>query len=289
MKNESIKAYLEDFNKHVYETKGLEFWFASDLQILLGYVKWDNFLKVIEKAKIACNNAGVKVEDNFADTVRAVDMPNGGIKEVDDIFLTRYACYLIAQNGDPTKEQIAFAMNYFAVQTRKQELLEKRISDWERLQAREKLSDSEKRLSGVIYEKGIDGAGFAVIKSKGDQALFGGFTTGDMKLKLGVPHNRSLADFLPTITIKAKDFANEITVFNLKKDPGSSNLNNISREHMKNNYDIRNLLLQRGIRPESLPAEDDAQKLKRKIVSDDKKLLKEKNKKSLPRRKLFLQ
>ncbi len=275
MKLELIKVYFEDFNSHVYEADGLEFWFARDLQLLLGYAKWENFLNVIEKAKDACKNSGGRVEDNFADTVRAVDMPNGGTKEVDDMFLTRYACYLVAQNGDPTKEPVAFAMSYFAIQTRKQEILEKRINDFERIQAREKLSVSEKKLSGVVYEKGVDSFGFAIIRSKGDQALFGGYTTNEMKKRMGIPNSRPLADFLPTITIKAKDFANEITVFNLKKDSMPTDLNGISYEHEKNNQDVRNLLLKRKIFPENLPAEEDTQKIKRKIISEDKKLLKQ--------------
>ncbi len=275
MKSELIKNYFENFNKYIYETEGLDFWFARDLQKLLGYKNWENFLKVIQKAKVACKNAGGEKEEHFANTVRAVNMPKGGVKEVDDLFLTRYACYLIAQNGDSGKEPIAFAMNYFAIQTRKQEILEQRIDEWERLKAREKLSDSEKGLSGVIYVRGVDNRGFAIIRSKGDQALFGGYTTTDMKCKLGVPANRPLADFLPTITIKAKDFVNEITIFNLKKDLNLTGLNSIVQEHEKNNQDVRKLLLNKGISPESLPAEDDLQKLKRKICADDKKLLKE--------------
>ncbi|MFZ4648986.1 MAG: DNA damage-inducible protein D [Patescibacteria group bacterium] len=273
MKTEMIKSYLESFNSFAYEAGGTEFWFARDLQHLLGYSNWENFLNVIEKAKTACQNSGVSLDDNFAETSQAVSMPNGAIKEMDDIFLTRYACYLIAQNSDSTKEQVAFAMSYFAIQTRKQELLEKRMIELERMQAREKLSSSEKGLSGLIYERGIDGQGFAVIKSKGDQALFGGVNTADMKKRLGIRDSRALADFLPTITIKAKDFANEITIFNLKKDQLLSGLNNISLEHVKNNYDVRKLLLQKGIVPESLPAEEDAQKVKRRLNSDDKKLL----------------
>ena len=274
MKLEIINNYFADFNKFVYEVDDLEFWFARDLQNLLGYSKWDNFLNVIEKAKTACANSGVKTDDHFAYTVRAVNMPNGGIKEVDDLFLTRYACYLIAQNSDPTKEQVAFAMSYFAIQTRKQELLEKRLGELERLHAREKLSNSEKELSGIIYERGIDGQGFALIKSKGDQALFGGHSTGDMKKRLGIPNNRPLADFLPTITIKAKDFANEITIFNLKKEGSIRSMLGVSGEHEKNNRDVRNLLIQKGITPESLPAEEDVQKLKRKIKGDDRLILK---------------
>lgn len=269
-----IKSYLENFNSFVYEAGEIEFWFARDLQNLLGYSNWENFLNVIKKAKIACQNSGAILDDNFAETSQAISMPNGAIKEINDIFLSRYACYLIAQNSDSSKEQVAFAMSYFAIQTRKQELLEKRIVELERLQARDKLSSSEKGLSGLIYECGMDGQGFAVIKSKGDQALFGGVNTGDMKKRLGVPGSRALADFLPTITIKAKDFANEITIFNFKKDKLLFGLNNISQDHVKNNYDVRKLLLQKGIVPELLPVEEDTKKVKRRLDSDDKKLLK---------------
>lgn len=270
MKLEVINRYVEDFNQFVYETQGLEFWFARDLSGLLGYTKWKNFLNVIEKAKVACINSGVGVSDNFSETFRLINMPNGGEKIVEDMFLTRYACYLIAQNGDPGKEAIAFAMSYFAIQTRKQELLEKRISELERLQIREKLSDSEKIFSGLIYERGADSQGFAIIKSKGDKALFGGYNTNDMKKRLQVPNNRSLADFLPSITIKAKDFANEITIFNIKKDGIAKNIQGISLDHEQNNLDVRNLLLQKGIAPENLLAEEDVKKLQRKLKSDEK-------------------
>lgn len=274
MKPEVINNYFNDFNKFVYEVDGLEFWFARDLQNLLGYSKWENFLNIIEKAKVACANSDIKVDDHFAYTVRAVDMPNGGVKEAEDMFLTRYACYLVAQNGDSSKEQVAFAMSYFAIQTRKQELLEKRIGELERLEIREKLSYSEKILSGMIYEKGIDSKGFAIIKSKGDRALFGGYNTSDMKKRLGIPNSRSLADFLPTITIKAKDFANEITIFNLKKDGTSKSMTGVSLDHEQNNRDVRMLLLQKGIIPENLPAEEDVKKLQRKLKSDDKLIVK---------------
>ena len=265
---------MDDFNRFVYEVGGLEFWFAKDLQNLLGYSKWENFLNAIEKAKTACENTGLEVSDNFASTVRVVNMPNGGIKETEDMFLTRYACYLVAQNSDPTKEQVAFAMSYFAIQTRKQELLEQRLFELERLNAREKLSNSEKELSGVIYERGFDSAGFATIKSKGDRALFGGMNTNEMKERLGVPKSRPLADFLPTITIKAKDFANEITIFNLKKEGAIRSVYGVSNEHEKNNRDVRALLIKKGITPENLPAEEDVQKLKRKIQGEDKKMIK---------------
>lgn len=275
MKSELIKSYLDLFESRIYKTDEIEFWFARDLQEMLGYTDWRNFVKVIEKAKIACENAGVNKADHFVNTIRAVNMPNGGIKEVDDMFLTRYASYLIAQNGDSAKDQIAFAMNYFAIQTRKQEIIEKRIGDWERLQARAKLGTSEKTLSGVIYQRGIDNQGFALIRSKGDEALFGGYTTNEMKRRLNIPPSRPLADFLPTITIKAKDFANEITIFNLKKDSGLSSPDNISAEHIKNNKDVRNVLLKSNIRPESLPREEDVKKLKRRAESEDKKMIKQ--------------
>ena len=277
MKQEIISQLHSSFELAVNETDGVEFWFARDLQELLGYSQWRNFFLVIDKAKIACTNAGQIVTDHFADVSKMVDVGSGAKREIEDIILTRYACYLIAQNGDPRKDEIAFAMNYFAVQTRKQELLEQRLKNWERLQAREKLSISEKELSGLIFQTGIDNAGFARIRSKGDQALFGGKTTLDMKIKLAIPDNRPLADFIPTITIKAKDFANELTNLNIRK-AGIKTEPAITKEHVKNNQDVRGLLLKSGIKPENLPAEEDLKKIERKVKLEDKKLMRDSKK-----------
>lgn len=272
MKQELIQSLTDTFEDHSHTTEnGVEFWFARNLQFLLGYSEWRNFQKVIVKAKIACETSDNSVSDHFVDVNKTIPMPKGAEKEIDDIMLTRFACYLIAQNGDPKKEPIAFAQNYFAIQTRKSELIEQRINDWERLQARDKLSLSEKELSGLIYEQTGSDKNFGIIRSKGDTALFGGKSTLQMKSKLGIAKGRALADFLPTITIKAKDFATEITIFNVReKRLGSERA--ISTEHIKNNQGVRGVLLQRGIRPEDLPVEEDIKKLERRVKGEEKKL-----------------
>ncbi len=271
MKKELIVQLRKSFEELAYEEQGVEYWLARDLQRLLDYGEWRNFVNVIEKAKLSCKNSGQYVSDHFVDINKTIPMPKGATKEIDDVMLTRYACYLISQNGDPKKEQIAFAQSYFAIQTRKQELIEKRIALIERMNARQKLVASETELSKLIYERGVDEDGFGRVRSKGDQALFGGHTTLQIKHKLGLPKNRPVADFLPTITITAKNLAAEITNFNIKKD----NLfgePRITREHIKNNEDVRELLAKSGITPENLPPEQDIKKLERKVKSDEKRI-----------------
>lgn len=270
MNKEVIKKLVNTFEKasHITE-EGTEYWFARDIQIFLEYAKWGNFQLVIDKAKIACENAGGIVVDHFADVGKPIRGGKGAVQIVDDYKLTRYACYLIAQNGDSKKEAIAFAQSYFALQTRKQELLEERIEMLERLEARRKLTHSEKELSEALYEHGVDDKGFARIRSKGDQSLFGGFSTKQMKEKLKVPESRPLADFLPTVTIKAKDFAAEITRFNVFRE-GLDGKNQITEEHMNNNTNVREALLKSNIYPENLPPAIDIKKIERQLKKEDK-------------------
>ena len=254
------------------ENEQIEYWYARDLMKLLGYSRWENFENAIRRAIESCETAQIEVSDHFREITKLITAGKGAKRPVSDYMLTRYACYLIAMNGDTTKDEIAFAQSYFAVQTRKQELIEERIAYIERTQARSRLKESEKRLSQNIYERGVDDDGFARIRSRGDQALFGGYTTKEMKEKLGVKDNRPLADFLPTLTVAAKNLATEMTNYNVENKDlyGESS---ITGEHVQNNTEIRKMLKERGIKPEELPPAEDIKKLERRTKSQDKKVI----------------
>jgi len=272
MKKELVVKLNKQFDDYSHREGNIEYWYARELQTLLGYDRWENFINPLEKAKVACKNSRHEVADHFRETTKMVEIGSGTKRAIPDILLTRYACYLVAQNGNPQKDEIAFAQTYFAIQTRKQELIEQRLAEVERLKAREKLTQTEKKLSGIIYERGIDDKGFGRIRSKGDKALFGGRSTQDMKDKLNAPSKRALADFLPTITIKAKDFATEVTNVQVLQQ----NLNTedaVTNEHVKNNVDVRKILTERNIYPENLPPAEDIKRVERKIKSEEKKAL----------------
>lgn len=276
MNVEDIQELFRNFESIANEYEGVECWSARELAPVMGYVQWRNFTAIIEKAKESAANAGESASDHFADVSKMVPLGSGAERQIDDVMLTRYACYLVAQNGDPRKSEIAFAQNYFAVQTRRAELVQKRILDHERVQARIKLAETEKILSGVLYERGVDSKGFAIIRSKGDKALFH-LDTALLKRKLGVPGNRPLADFLPTISIKAKDFAAEMTSVNIQQKNLHGQIS-IEQEHIDNNLAVRKMMLDRGIIPENLPASEDVKKVERKLKSEEKKLISKKKK-----------
>ena len=281
---QKINQYKSTFDAIVQNISGengeyIEVWYARELQGVLGYARWENFVVAINRAMESCKTQNINIDDHFREVTKMISLAKGAQRAVQDFMLTRYACYLIAQNGDPKKEEIAFAQSYFAIQTRNAELIEERLRLIYRLETRERLRSSEKQLSQNIYQRGVDDKGFGRIRSKGDTALFGGVNTEQMKNRLGVK-NGALADHLPTLTIAAKNLATEMTNYNVEQKDLYGEIP-ITNEHVQNNQSVRGMLLKRGIRPEELPAAEDIKKVERRVAREEKQL--EKNTKKLPK------